>query len=176
MRELTEEEKAEVYTVQISRAFTDPVLSYRNETRERGPTAFDDIIPLARLALVNDLEAGERVVKASLPEVARYCSGASLVNANWARGEVAKVYMYAFVQTLNEWFSEEERVAILSQFNFDEEGVELSVMEKRKLEKLRKHLRAQQDRVFLEEQYEEMNVDVPRWFWKTREHAPVLSG
>lgn len=154
----------EVHVVELSRAFADPIIAYRDNTAPAGGEAFADAIPRRRMALVRDAPAGERVALATWPEVAVYCSSASLVDQAWARGTAARIYKLAFKRSLDQLDGDIMSDHLEQQIGLD--ALELSDQEKRKAGKLRRKIKRTRDQHFLNHHYDEWGVGVPKARWK----------
>lgn len=154
----------EIFAVKVLRAFNDPLLAYDPDSTPGNQSLFKQVVPLDRLQLVLESEDTERVELASWAEIAIYCSSASLVNQAWARGSAANIYKYAFKQVLDTWGTELPNNDLEQSLGLD--SIELTDQEKRKAGKLRRKLKRQRDKQFLDNAYSDMGLKAPKAVWK----------
>jgi hypothetical protein len=145
------------------RATTDPIILH---PANKGALDHHDQLKAwiteARLQAVEESPAGEPVDRATWPEVTAYLMSASLIDARFATGDAAEFYQYAFVETLDRFGGEVEPPAMIDQPALDDYRTA-------KLDRLRRDIKRDLDRQFVNERYDEIVSDehesVPKAFW-----------
>lgn len=117
---------------------------------------------MARLKQNIETPLTERIEEATWPEVLAYISTAAM-DSRYAGPELERAYRYSFRKYLDEW----------TAMNPDRQPEPicnepcLNSYELDKIEELRRGIKRDRDRWFIEERYDELEVEgVPKSFWQ----------
>ena len=120
-------------------------------------------VTLARLKQNMETPLDERIEMATWPETLAYLSTASM-DSRHANGEFEEVYRHSFREYLDQWTPlepDEQPEPLCNDPNLDEYRLD-------KLDTLRFGIKKDRDKDFVENVYDELDVDgVPKSFWVT---------